>query len=179
MGTDLSHGCAHFEERTGDDGRCAISVFLQSRRREATFTLGPRTVTRRLVVTPRFTNMDGNERPTCALPDRRHRPMLALSPRASASPKRHRIELGHHGRASRSRAVDLRARSPCCSTCACYATTHVGLWKRLCTHGPSAQRQSSWPHSWLCGECGQRVSSSASGPCVHRTSRSPWPHAPR
>ena len=24
--------------RTGDDGRCAISVFLQSRRREATFT---------------------------------------------------------------------------------------------------------------------------------------------
>ena len=133
----------------------------------------------RLVATPRVTNMDGNERPTGALPDRRHRPMLALSPRASASPKRHRIELGHHGRASRSRAVDLRARSPCCSTCACYATTHVGLWKRLCTHGPSAQRQSSWPHSWLCGECGQRVSSSASGPCVHRTSRSPWPHAPR
>ena len=123
--------------------------------------------------------MDGREKPTAAFPDRRHRPMLALSPRASASPKRHRIELGHHGRASRSHAVDPRARSPCCSTCACYATTHVGLWKRLCTHGPSAQRQSSWPHSWLCGECGQRVSSSAYGPCVHRTSRSPWPHAPR
>jgi hypothetical protein len=38
---------------------------------------------------------------TAAFPDRRHRPMLALSPPASASPKRHGVELGHLSRASR------------------------------------------------------------------------------
>ena len=29
MGTGLSHGCAHFEERKDGDGRCVIFVFLQ------------------------------------------------------------------------------------------------------------------------------------------------------
>ena len=42
MGTGLSQACAHFEERKDDDARCVIFMFLQSRRREATFTLGPR-----------------------------------------------------------------------------------------------------------------------------------------
>ena len=51
--------------------------------------------------------------PIAAFPDRRHRPMPALSPRTSASPKRHGVELGHHNCASGSRAVDPRARAPC------------------------------------------------------------------
>ena len=33
MGTGLSHGCAHFEERKDGDGRCVIFVFLHPRRR--------------------------------------------------------------------------------------------------------------------------------------------------
>ena len=61
-------------------------------------------------------HVDGSERKLGALPDRRHRPMPALSPPASASPKRHGVELGHHNCASGSRAVDPRARPPCSST---------------------------------------------------------------
>ena len=41
---------------------------------------------------------------------------VALSPRTSASPKRHGVELGHHHCASGSRAVHPRARPPCSST---------------------------------------------------------------
>ena len=61
-------------------------------------------------------NMAKTENSSRALGRRRHRPMPALSPPASASPKRHGVELGRHSRASRSRAVDPRARSPCSST---------------------------------------------------------------
>ena len=45
MGTGLSHGCAHFEERKDGDGRCVIFVFLDARRRLFTLTLRPRTFT--------------------------------------------------------------------------------------------------------------------------------------
>ena len=43
---------------------------------------------------------------------RRHRPMPALSPRASASPKRHVAELWHHAGIARGRADHPRARAP-------------------------------------------------------------------
>ena len=44
MGTGLSHGCAHFEERKDGDGRCVIFVFLDARRRWFTLTLRPRSL---------------------------------------------------------------------------------------------------------------------------------------
>ena len=66
-----------------------------------------------------------------------------------------------HARAMRRRTLD------CGSDCAPMGHRHSASHRGR-THGYD-----------LCGECGQRVSSSASGPCVHRTSRSPWPHAPR
>ena len=40
---------------------------------------------------------------------RQHRRTLVVSPPASASPKRHGAELGHHNHVARSRAVDPRA----------------------------------------------------------------------
>ena len=58
------------------------------------------------------TNVAVNERGPPLVARCRHRPLLALCPRAPAWPMRHGIELGHHVGAFRGRAAIPRARPP-------------------------------------------------------------------
>ena len=97
-----------------------------------------------------------SETSLAAFPDRRTRPMLTLSPRASASPKRHGFELRHPSGIARGRAGYPRARAPCSSTCARCADEREPLQRELLLHRPHLK--GSEVMCALVGMCGVHTS---------------------